>query len=93
MLFNDVFHEYQQVQSSHDNDEREDEILSDDAMNIYTNFVETRDTETMQDIIRELFITDAEKAEPVVRADDNSSPSNASSVAAQDEMKREKAEA
>ena len=60
MLFNDVIREYQQVQSSHDNDEREDEILSEDAMKSNANFGETRDTETLEEIVSDLLITDAE---------------------------------
>ena len=61
LLFNDVIHEYQQVQSSHDNDEREDEIVSGDAMESDTNFVETRDSETPEEIICELPISAADK--------------------------------
>ena len=53
LFYNDVIREYQQVQSSHDNDEREDEILSEDAMKSNTNVVETRDADTLEEIICE----------------------------------------
>ena len=34
LFYNDVIREYQQVQSSHGNDEREDEILSGDETSV-----------------------------------------------------------
>ena len=70
-----------------------DEII--DAMESNTIFVETSETEVLEEIMCELFTTAAEQTNP-----DNdrtyyeySSRSNASSVAAQNEMKSEKAEA
>ena len=51
---------------------------------------EEKDDEEMIDEIRR---TDADKSKLFVRADDNSSRSNAFSIVAQNEMKSEKAEA
>ena len=46
-----------------------------------------------EEVIDDILINDAETLKPFVRADDNSSRSNASSIVAQSEMKSEKAEA
>ena len=62
-----MIHEYQQVQSSHANDGREDEILVEDAIKYNTHFVETRDAEALEDNMCKLLIIAADKTKSKAR--------------------------